>query len=106
MDEMFPSPKEQKDKLMSDLKVVIADTEELLKLTASQAGEKAAELRTRMQARMEQAKADLAHLQEVAVDKARDAGRAADLYVHENPWKAIGMAAGAGLLIGLLISRR
>lgn len=106
MDEMFPSPKEQKDKLMADLKVVIADTEELLKLTASQAGDKAAELRIRMQARMEQAKADLARLQEVAVDKARDAGRAADLYVHENPWKAIGMAAGAGLVIGLLISRR
>ncbi|RYF36345.1 MAG: DUF883 family protein, partial [Comamonadaceae bacterium] len=34
------------------------------------------------------------------------AGRAADVYVHENPWRAIGLAAGAGLVIGLLISRR
>lgn len=96
----------QKDKLMADLKVVIADAEELLKMTASQAGDKAVELRLRMQARMEQAKADLTTLQEKAVDKALDAGKAADDYVHENPWQAIGITAGAAFLLGLLISRR
>jgi ElaB/YqjD/DUF883 family membrane-anchored ribosome-binding protein len=31
---------------------------------------------------------------------------AADDYVHTHPWPVIGMAAGVGLLIGLLISRR
>ena len=36
----------------------------------------------------------------------KDAGKAADAYVHENPWKAVGIAAGAGLIIGMLISRR
>jgi ElaB/YqjD/DUF883 family membrane-anchored ribosome-binding protein len=34
-----------KEKLVADLKVVIADTEELLRATAGQAGEKAAEYR-------------------------------------------------------------
>ena len=96
----------QKDKLMSDLRLVIADAEELLRMTADQAGEGAADLRSRVQARMNQAKADLLHLQEAAVAKAKAAGHATDEFVHENPWKSIGIAAGVGLLMGLWMSRR
>lgn len=95
-----------RDKLMADLKLVIADAEELLKLTAGQAGDKVTEMRLRMQARMEQAKADLARLQDAALVGAKDAGRAADVYVHENPWRAIGVAAGVGFVLGILVSRR
>lgn len=95
-----------REKLMSDLKLVIADAEELLKITAGEVGDKAADMRMRMQARMEQAKADLAMVQDMAVGKARDAGKAADLYVHEQPWTAVGIGVGVGLLLGLLISRR
>jgi len=95
-----------KEKLMSDLKLVIADAEELLKLTTGQVGDKAAEMRMRMQARMEQAKADLSGLQQAAVAKAKDAGKTADVYVHDNPWTAVGIAAGVGLVLGLLIGRR
>jgi len=96
----------QKDKLMTDLRLVIADTEELMRVTAGQAGEQAKELRGRMQVRLDQAKANLAHLQDVAVTKAKAAGHAADEFVHDNPWKAIGAAAGIGLIAGLLIARR
>lgn len=96
----------QKDKLMSDLRLVIADAEELLRMTADQAGESAVELRGRVQGRLQQAKADLAHLQEVAVAKVKAAGHATDEFVHENPWKSIGVAAGIGLVIGLLVGRR
>lgn len=95
-----------KDKLMTDLRVVIADAGELLRMTADQAGEGAADLRNRVQARMSQAKADLLLLQEAAVVKAKAAGHAADEFVHDNPWKSIGIAAGVGLVIGLLVSRR
>ncbi len=97
---------DHKEKLMSDLKVVIADAEELLKMTAGQVGDKASELRSRMQTRLEQAKAELARVQAAAVVKAKEAGQATDTYVRENPWQAVGIAAGAGLLIGMLISRR
>lgn len=96
----------QKDRLMNDLRVVIADAEELLGSTAGQIGEGAAEARHRIQARLQQAKANLAHLQEAAVARAKAAGHVADEYVHENPWRAIGVAAGLGLLVGLLMSRR
>ena len=95
-----------REKLMNDLRTVIADAEEVLRVTADQATAGASELRVRMQERMVQAKARLQDLQETAVARARAAGHAADDYVHEHPWKAIGAAAGIGVIIGLLIGRR
>ena len=96
----------QTDKLMADLRLVVADAEELLRSTAGQAGEGAAELRDRVQASLAGARAGLADAQEAAISRARAAGRAADDYVHDNPWRSIGIAAGFGLLVGLLIGRR
>ena len=96
----------QKDRLMNDLKLVISDAEELLRMTADQAGEAAGEVRKRVQERLADAKEDLKQLQDIAISKAKAAGDAADHYVHENPWKSIGIAAGVGLVVGLLISRR
>lgn len=95
-----------KDKLMDDLHQSIADAEEMLKLTANQAGESTAQLRERVRDRMSKAKLELQHLQQATVEKARAAGHATDVFVHENPWKSIGIAAGIGLVVGLLISRR
>ena len=95
-----------REKLMSDLRTVIADAEEVLKVTADQANSGAAELRVRMQERLQQAKIRLQDLQDSAVARAKAAGHAADDYVHEHPWKAIGAAAGVGMIIGLLIGRR
>jgi ElaB/YqjD/DUF883 family membrane-anchored ribosome-binding protein len=95
-----------REKLMSDLRTVISDAEEVLKVTADQATAGAAELRVRMQERLRQAKIRLQDLQDHAVARAKAAGHAADDYVHDHPWKAIGAAAGVGLIIGLLIGRR
>ena len=103
---MTDMPIAQKDKLMNDLRVVISDAEELLRMTADEAGAGAADLRSRIQARMNQAKIDLLNLQEVAVAKVKAAGYVTDEFVHENPWKSIGIAAGMGLVVGLLVSRR
>lgn len=95
-----------KDKLMDDLHQGIADAEEMLKLTANQAGEHTAQLRERVRDRMSKAKVELQHLQQATVEKAKAAGHATDVFVHDNPWKSIGIAAGIGLVVGLLISRR
>ncbi len=95
-----------KDKLMDDLHQSIADAEEMLKITANQAGEGAVQLRERVRDRMSKAKVELQHLQQASIDKAKAAGHATDVFVHENPWKSIGIAAGLGLVVGLLISRR
>jgi len=95
-----------RDKLMADLKVVINDAEELLKITAGQAGDKVAAVRDKLQKGLEQAKAKLVELENKAFEQTKAAARATDQYVHENPWKAVGIAAGVGLLFGLLIGRR
>ena len=95
-----------KEKLVADFKVVVADAEELLRVTAGQAGEKAAELRAKVQSNLAIAKASLADAQVAVVEEAKAAGRAADDYVHENPWRSVGIAAGVGLIVGLLIGRR
>jgi ElaB/YqjD/DUF883 family membrane-anchored ribosome-binding protein len=96
----------QKDKLMADLRQVIADAEELLKLTAGDMGEKAVGLRDRLQQRMADAKHSLLTLQASATEKAKAAGEAADDYVHDHPWQSMAIGAGVGLLVGLLLSRR
>jgi ElaB/YqjD/DUF883 family membrane-anchored ribosome-binding protein len=95
-----------KEKLINDLHQGIADAEELLKLTADETSQSAAQLRDRVRDRMDKAKAELIHLQELTVAKAKAAGHATDEFVHENPWKSIGIAAGLGLVVGLLVSRR
>lgn len=95
-----------KDKLVSDLKVVISDTEELLRATAGAAGDKVGELRERLGVRLRDAKERLIDLEAAVVDKTKAAARATDDFVHEEPWKAVGVAAALGLALGVLIGRR
>lgn len=95
-----------KEKLVADFKVVVADAEELLRATAGQAGDKVAEVRSRIQDHLATAKVSLAEAQSAMVDRAKAVGRATDDYVHDNPWRSVGVAAGFGLIIGLLIGRR
>jgi len=94
-----------KEKLMQDLRVVVSDAEELLRATTGQAGDKVASARERIQSSLAAAKERLATAEQAAVAKAKQTAKATDEYVHENPWKSIGIAAGAGLIIGMLISR-
>ena len=95
-----------KQKLVADLKVVVADAEELLRATAAQAGEKVSAARERIQASLATAKVKLTDAERVLVDKTKETAKAADEYVRENPWQAVGIAAAAGLVLGVLISRR
>lgn len=92
--------------LVSDIKSVISDAEEVLSATADQAGEKVADLRARVQTRLHDAKVRLADAEAVLVAKTRAAAQATDAYVHESPWTAVGIAAGVGLLVGLVLGRR
>jgi ElaB/YqjD/DUF883 family membrane-anchored ribosome-binding protein len=95
-----------KDQLIADMKVVVSDAEELLRATASQAGEKVTALRGKIEDNLAKARATLADAQAAVVEKAKEAGHATDEYVHDNPWKSVGIAAGIGFVVGLLIGRR
>ena len=93
------------EKLMLDMRAVVTDAEELLRATAGQAGEKISAARERIQSNLAVAKDKLVDAEHAIADKATQATKATDEYVHENPWKAVGIAAGVGLVVGLLISR-
>jgi ElaB/YqjD/DUF883 family membrane-anchored ribosome-binding protein len=95
-----------RDKLVSDFRAVIGDTEELLRATANQTGERISATRERVEERLRTAREELAELQASATQHAKQAARATDDYVHEHPWQSVGVAAAVGFLLGMLTARR
>ena len=91
---------------MEDLRLVVADAEELLRATANQAGEGAAVARARIQENLQVVKGRLVSAEDVLIEHTRDAAKDADGYVHDNPWQAVGVSACVGAIVGMLISRR
>lgn len=94
-----------KERLMQDLQNVVADAEELLRATANQTGDRVSAARERIEENLAAAKQRLAVAERAVLEKTKQAATATDEYVHDNPWQAIGIAAGVSLLIGMLISR-
>ena len=94
-----------KEKLVGDLKTLIGDAEELLKASATQAGEKFSVARQKIEQSLVEGKKSLADAEKVLLKKSKEAADVADDYVRENPWGAVGIAAGIGLVLGLLIKR-
>ena len=95
-----------RQQLLSDLRSVVSDSEELLKATAGAVDERAAAARTRVQESLRAAKSKIEQLDSEVLDRLNEAAKATDEYVHEHPWGAVGIAAAAGLLVGVLIARR
>ena len=85
-----------KETLAELLRAVIADAEELLKATASQAGEKIATVRAKAEESLKAAKSRLSKEEAALVDKAHSAAKATDEYVRTNPWKSVGIGALVG----------
>ena len=102
----IPTSVNLQQQLVSDIKSVISDAEDMLGATADQTGEKIASLRARIEVRLRDAKLRLIEAEDLLVTKTIAAARATDDYVHESPWAAVGIAAGVGVLVGLIISRR
>ena len=94
------------EKLIGDLKTLVTDAEELLKATASQAGEKIAVARQKIEQSLVEGKKALADAEQTLFKKSKECAEIADDYVRENPWSAVGIAASVGLVIGLLIRNK
>lgn len=95
-----------RDKLVADVKLVLADAEELLHLAAGDTTGKLADVRGRLGEKLAIARARVQEAEEAVVARTREAAKATDTYVRENPWQSVGVAAGVGFLVGLLIGRR
>jgi ElaB/YqjD/DUF883 family membrane-anchored ribosome-binding protein len=107
MEELMAADNENsRARLIDDFSAVLSEAEDMLRRAASETGDKARDLRSQVEAKLLTAKLRLQELQGQAMDQARDAARATDDYVHDNPWQAIGVAAAVGFLVGLVVSRR
>lgn len=95
-----------REQLLDDLKAVVADSEELLKATTGAAGDRAAAARARVEESLRAAKTKIEALDDEILDRIKVAAKGTDTYVHEHPWGAVGIAAAAGLLVGVLVARR
>ena len=95
-----------REKLIADMRIVLADVEQLLKDVAGQSAEKLAALRPRVEENLRNARARLEEFEQIATERARAAAQATDTYVHEHPWKVAGFTALLGVAVGLLIGRR
>jgi ElaB/YqjD/DUF883 family membrane-anchored ribosome-binding protein len=94
------------ERLVEDLKTVMQDAEALLRATSAQTGEKIQEVRARAEESLRQARIRLTAVEEEALRRAREMADATEEYVRDNPWQSVGIAAGIGLVLGMLISRR
>jgi ElaB/YqjD/DUF883 family membrane-anchored ribosome-binding protein len=92
--------------LARDFQAVVDDAEELLRHAAQSTGEGYDEARGRLEQALKAARTELKAMEDAVTDGAKRAARATDGYVHEHPWESIGIGAGIGLLLGMLIARR
>jgi len=90
------------EKLLQDLRQVVRDGEELLRAGADDLSERGAEAREKLAAALEVARETQRRLQERAMEGAR----ATDRLIRENPYQAIGIAFGVGLVFGIMVSRK
>ena len=90
------------DRLVSDLKTVTRDAEELLKTVSGERGNGSNEMRARLSSAIESAKATYHRLEEKTVAGAK----ATDKAIRAHPYESLGIAFGLGLLVGVLVTRK
>lgn len=90
----------------NDMRTLIREAQSLFREAASTTGERAEELRNRGIHMLDTAVERAQELQSVAVVTSKEVAQTTDEYVKDNPWRAVTLSAGAGLLLGLLLSRR
>jgi ElaB/YqjD/DUF883 family membrane-anchored ribosome-binding protein len=98
--------KSSSEKLIDEIKSVVADAEAILRATKGQAGAEVAELHSTMSNRLAAAKSHLMSVETAVVDRTRMAAKQTDAYIHNNPWQSILFVGGLGLLIGFLMPGR
>ena len=96
----------EENDMLSDLQAALKDTESALNDLADEGNAINQSVRDNISTSLNDLKAKLLETEKMVSDKAKVAARATDEYVHENPWQSIGIAAGVGFLVGLLVSRR
>jgi ElaB/YqjD/DUF883 family membrane-anchored ribosome-binding protein len=93
------------EKLLADVALLIADTEELIKATAGQAGERIAELRQRLERKIVEGRAALLECERELRQQAEQAKACVIKFSLEESWPRLVVAAALGMLLGLAVRR-
>ncbi len=103
---MTPSSDVHKEQLIQDLRAVMRDAEALFKSSGQELGNGAEQWRVRAQDRLSELRDQLSSIRHDAAERVLSTGRTTNAFVHRNPWAAVGLASGLGILAGLLLNSR
>lgn len=106
MIESIPTQTGTRDQLLNDLKSVIQDAEQWLRAGSQMTGDELQAAKAKFERTLTTAKAEVIRIEELVVERTKEAAKATDEFVHENPWKSVGIAGAVGLALGVIISRR
>jgi ElaB/YqjD/DUF883 family membrane-anchored ribosome-binding protein len=90
----------------TDIRSLVRDAQSLFREATSSTGAKADDLRARGMEMLDAAMAKAQDLQSAAIDTSKEVVGNANTYVRENPWNAVAISAGVGMLVGILIGRK
>lgn len=90
----------------NDMKTLVRDAQQLFREASVATGERADELRAKGQDLLDSAALRAQELQTAALETGKELASTTDDFVKENPWKAVAISAGVGVLLGMLISRK
>ncbi|QAU32829.1 DUF883 family protein [Janthinobacterium sp. 17J80-10] len=90
----------------NDMKTLVRDAQQLFREASVATGERADELRAKGQDLLDNAAQRAQELQAAALETGKELASTTDDFVKENPWKAVAISAGVGVLLGMLISRK
>ena len=90
---------QQKEELLQEVRSVLDDVEELYHSGVEEGSKEVEQLRGKLQRK-------LGDFEEVAAERVKHTARQADQLVQDKPYYAMGFAALAGLVVGVLLNRR
>lgn len=99
-------PSTESERFLTDLKTFVGDAETLLGQAKTLSGEAALAAREEFERRLHQARQKYEVARGMASEHAHDYVRRAETYARDEPWKAIGVAALVGAIIGVMLTRR
>jgi ElaB/YqjD/DUF883 family membrane-anchored ribosome-binding protein len=106
MMQAIPTKSTAREKLVDDLRTVVTDAQNWLSQGGQMTSDELAALKDKLERAVVGAKDELLKLGEPVIEKTKEVAQATDTYVHENPWKAVGIGVGVGVVRGMLIARR
>lgn len=90
----------------TDLRSLLRDAQDLFREATSTTGMKAEDLRARGLDLLDTAMVKAQDIQTVAVDTSKEVVDSAVSYVKDNPWRAVAISAGVGIVLGMMLSNR